>query len=112
MRDYLPFKKLNLVTSPIAVGLAALIESFWSGLGLAAGLGLGIATLMALLFLARRQAAAAELAAVNPLAAFAAQVELADLSLWRRILAVQSVSGALIGATWYVVAAGIFALAM
>ena len=99
-----PLRRFNLFAIPVAIAMAILSDSFWRYLGITAGVGLGIAYVMAALSIGKFK----DLTNANPLLKLSAEVRGAnDPSLHIRFIFMQSLSGAIIIAFWFTIASGI-----
>lgn len=91
---------------PAAPILAMTTPSFLAGVLVAAGIGTITAAILAVLFLQNFKVLMEQEKAANPLRHLAVSLEVAGLPRGKFIL-LQSLSGALIGAMWFCVAATI-----
>lgn len=104
-----PLNRLNLVSIPTAIVLAATAASFWRGMAIAAAIGAVAGAVLGYMFI---QKLARELAAMkqqDPLSHLRYSIELQGTPKGRFVV-MQATSGGLVGAVWFVLAFGIASL--
>jgi len=101
-----PLRWFNLFGLPVGIAMAVLSDSFWRYLGITSGIGFIIGGVLGTLFVGKMRAHVA--ASANPLARLHAEIRgAADTSLHIRFIFMQGVTGALIIAVWFTIAAGV-----
>lgn len=104
-----PLKRLNLVSIPTAVALAATGAAFWDGLAIAAAIGAVAGAALGYLYIRMLARDLAALKQRDPLSHLRYSIEL-QRTPKGRFMMMQAASGGLVGAVWFVLSFGVASL--
>lgn len=100
-----PLKYFNLFALPVAIATATFSNSFWFYLLITSGIGVIIANVMAMLWIAKFKQ---QISRADPLSRLSVEIQGGNVpSMHVRFVLMQSLAGALIIAVWFSVISGV-----